>query len=101
MALGVQVALDLHPGMVAEVDKQAQFHSGGVQVADDLSAMFVGETGNRLQFEDDFSGTDKVGDERVAETAPFVFEWELAFGIEWNAPKSPTPPRRTPDRSAP
>jgi hypothetical protein len=60
--------------MVTEVHEQAQFEASGVEIIQDLGAVFIHEAGNRLQFDDNLIEADKISDKSLLEGMTFVFK---------------------------
>ena len=58
-----------------------------MQVVDNLGAMFIGQLGHRLEFQDDFLEANDVWDEGMLEPSSFVEQWKLILGVEWDAQK--------------
>lgn len=74
-------------GIVAEVDEQAQRQAGGVEIIDDLGAMFIRQCGNGFEFQENRVVANKIRNENLLEGLAFVLDLEPPLGGERNALK--------------
>jgi hypothetical protein len=68
--------------MVTEIHQDPEAELGGIQVIQNLSAVFVREMRNRFQFDDDFIETDEIRDESLLQRRAFVIEPQDALRVE-------------------
>jgi len=69
---------------VAEVDEKAHINVGCVVVVEDLSPVFRGQTGNRLDLDDNAPETDKIGLVGSIEFRALVAQVQHLLGFKRN-----------------
>jgi hypothetical protein len=78
-------ALILEFGMVPEVDEEAEFATGGVEVVQYLSAVLVNERRHGFEFYENVAEADQVRGIALFERATFVGKADLFLRFEGDA----------------
>jgi hypothetical protein len=82
---GIDEALIFELRIMPEIDKKSDLVPGGVEVVDDLGAVFVGQHGHSLEFQDDILEADEVGFVGLAKRTAFLFQAQRFLGDEGDA----------------